>query len=73
MISSWRAYFNAPSAFFGFVELEPWIGPGASLADFRAAQLAALDLPYVGYAIGTDIGDPLGPFGCVVRHPNGRR
>lgn len=60
MISSWRTYFNAPNAGFYFVELEPWIGPGVGLASFRTAQLAALALPVVGYAIGTDIGDPLG-------------
>jgi len=70
MISSWRTYFNN-SAFFGFVELEPWLGMGAGLAKFRTAQLAALALPNVGFAIGTDIGDPLGPFGSV--HPRNKK
>jgi hypothetical protein len=69
MIQSWRSYFNSPNAFFGFVELEPWIG-GPPPA-FRTAQLASLSLPNVGYAIGTDIGDPLGPFGSV--HPRNKK
>lgn len=71
MISSWRTYFSAPTAFFGFVELEPWLGMGPNLAAFRTAQLAALALPNVGFAIGTDIGDPLGPFGSV--HPRNKK
>jgi hypothetical protein len=69
LINSWRQYFGNPTAFFGFVELEPWIG-GPPPA-FRAAQLNATSLPYVGYAIGTDIGDPLGPFGSV--HPRNKK
>lgn len=71
MIASWRDYFKNPAAFFGFVELEPWLGMGPSLAAFRTAQLAALRLPNVGYAIATDIGDPLGPFGSV--HPRNKK
>jgi hypothetical protein len=71
MISSWRTYFGNPTAFFGFVELEPWIGMSQGLATFRTAQLAALALPNVGFAIGTDIGDPLGPFGSV--HPRNKK
>ena len=70
LITSWREYFNVPSAFFGFVELEPWIGMSVNLAVFRAAQLEALKLSNVGFAIGTDIGDPLGPFGSV--HPRNK-
>ena len=67
MIESWRAYFANPSAFFGFVVLEPWTGGASDLPEFRDAQLGSLALPYTGYAIGTDIGDPTGPFGSV--HP----
>jgi len=71
MIDMWRAYFQNPTAFFGFVELEPWIGMGPSLAAFRRGQLASLSLPHVGYAIGTDIGDPTGPFGSI--HPRNKK
>ena len=66
MIASWRKYFNAPSAFFGFVELEPWLGTTPGLANFRTAQLWTLtNMTNVGYSTGTDLGDPLGPFGSV--------
>jgi hypothetical protein len=44
MIEMWRSYFKKPTAFFGFVELEPWIGTNPSLAVFRKAQLASLAL-----------------------------
>jgi sialate O-acetylesterase len=71
MIESWREYFKNPTAFFGFVELEPWIGMSESLADFRVAQREALNMPNVGYATGTDIGDPTGPFGSV--HPRNKK
>jgi hypothetical protein len=70
MISSWRKYFGVPSAFFGIVILEPWIGgpsPG-----FRAAQMQSVAaLAGVGYAMGSDIGDPTGPFGSV--HPRNKK
>jgi sialate O-acetylesterase len=69
MIEQWRSDFNAPDAFFGFVELEPWVG--GPTPDFRAAQLAALALPRVGYAQATDAGDPLGPFGSI--HPRNKK
>ena len=36
-----------------------------------AAQLATNKLANVGFAIGTDIGDPLGPFGMV--HPRNKK
>lgn len=67
MIESWRAYFANPAAFFGFVVLEPWTGGAPDLPEFRDAQLGSLVLPYTGYAVATDIGDPTGPFGSV--HP----
>jgi sialate O-acetylesterase len=62
MIASWRTYFKNPTAFFGFVEMEPWIWrqSGTPLAGFRVGQRQSLALPNVGYATGTDIGDPTG-------------
>jgi len=71
MIEMWRKYFNNPTAFFGFVELEPWKGVGTNLADFRPGQLSSLSLPNVGYATGTDIGDPTGPFTSI--HPRNKK
>ena len=71
MISQWRSNFKSPNAFFGYVELEPWIGASTSLAAFRTAQLLSNRLPNVGFAIGTDIGDPLGPFTSI--HPRNKK
>ena len=71
MIEMWRSYFKKPKAFFGFVELEPWIGVSTNLADFRKYQLESLALENVGYAIATDIGDPTGPFGSI--HPRNKK
>ena len=64
MIEMWRSYFKKPTAFFGFVELEPWIGTNPSLAVFRKAQLASLALVrsmcagvlYVWYHVYTNEG-----------------
>lgn len=68
MISDWRAKLGVPEAWFGFVQLEPWIaGTGYSLAQFRDAQLNATTLPAVHFATAIDIGDPTSPFGSV--HP----
>jgi hypothetical protein len=75
LISSWRAAFASPNAFFGFVVMEPWFYPpaapgGSPLPDFRRAQLAALSLPVVGYASAVDLGDSTSPFGSIhVRSP----
>ena len=70
MITSWRKYFGVPSAFFGLVIMEPWIGgpsPG-----FRTVQYESVTaLQQVGYAIASDIGDPTGPFGSV--HPRNKK
>jgi hypothetical protein len=52
-------------AFFGYVELEPSDYMPLNIADFRAAQLVTNKLQRVGFAIATDIGDPMGPFGMV--------
>ena len=66
MITSWRAYFGRPAAFFGIVVLEPWVGgPAPRFRNVQYESVAAL--PMVGYALASDIGDPLGPFGSV--HP----
>ena len=72
MVNSWRDYFKIADLWFGFVELEPWCFNGdAALAEFRASQLStATNLSNVGYAIGTDIGDPLGPFSSI--HPRNK-
>ena len=69
MIQQWRDDFKVPSAFFGFVEMEPWVG--GPTPDFRPAQLAAMRLPYVGYGQATDAGDPTGPDGSI--HPRNKR
>lgn len=68
LINQWRNDFGT-DGFFGFVELEPWVGGPAP--DFRVAQLAALALPNVGYATATDCGDPTSPFGSV--HPRNKK
>ena len=75
MIQSWRNYFDSPNSFFGFVTLEPWQYPPPGipgpLAEFRMAQMAALNLPNVGYASGVDIGDVSSPYGSI--HPRAKR
>ena len=48
MINSWRSYFANPTAFFGFVVLEPWTGGATDLPEFRVAQLGSLAVPYTG-------------------------
>ena len=70
MVMSWRRYFDNEAAFFGYVELEPSDYISAGIADFRAAQLQTNKLPNTGFAIATDVGDPLGPFGMV--HPRNK-
>lgn len=57
MISAWRKHFNAPSAYFGFIQLSTWCPPYArDVARMRAAQMEALKLPKVGYATNADHG-----------------
>ena len=65
MISAWREAFQAPSLWFGFVQLSTWCSASspASLPQMREAQMAALALPHVGYATNADHGD-----GCAI-HP----
>lgn len=59
MIQSWRANFNAPDAYFGFVQLSTWCGAGLPLAlgQMRDAQLVASStLAKVGYGTNADHG-----------------
>lgn len=64
MITAWREAFNAPNAYFGFVQLSTWCAqPPTSLPQMREAQMAALALPNVGYATNADHG-----MGCNI-HP----
>ena len=64
MITAWRTVFQAPDAFFGFIQLSTWCAlPPASLPQMREAQMAALALPNVGYATNADHG-----MGCNI-HP----
>jgi len=57
MISDWRAKFNNPSMWFGFVQIAGYnYGAGPSAADLRQAQLSALSLANVGYSTAFDVG-----------------
>ena len=72
LIKLWREQFYASStAFFGFVELEPWFRQGpwgdGPVPELRQAQLESCSLPNVGYATATDCGDPLSADGSI--HP----
>jgi sialate O-acetylesterase len=64
MITDWRIKFSLPDLSFFYVQLA---GLKADWADIRAAQDAALQLPGVGVAIATDLGDPTAPAGAI--HP----
>ena len=66
MIHDWRMKFDDPQMMFLFVQL----APSTQLGDFvalRNAQMAALKLPRVGYAVAIDIGDLESPMGSI--HP----
>lgn len=66
MIADWRRKFALPDSLFLFVQL----APSTQLGDFvalRAAQMVALQLPNVGYAVAVDIGDLSSPMGSI--HP----
>lgn len=66
MISDWRRKFQLPDMSFFFVQL----APSTQLGDFvklRNAQMVALQLPNVGYAVAIDIGDISSPMGSI--HP----
>jgi len=63
MISDWRARFQQPSSFFGFVQLSTWCAD-ESLPMMREAQLTALELPHVGLVTNADHGN-----GCNIHPP----
>jgi len=64
MIADWRKKFMLPDLSFFFVQLAAY---RADYSLIRNAQMAALKLPKVGYAVAIDIGDPTSPFGDI--HP----
>ena len=64
MIADWRKKFDLPNLSFFFVQLA---GFTSNYALIREAQMAALALPNVGYAVAIDIGDPTSPEGNI--HP----
>jgi len=58
LISDWRVKFKNPELWFGFVQIAGYnYGPGTSPADLRVAQLAALQLPLVGWSSAIDVGN----------------
>jgi hypothetical protein len=65
MVQAWRSAFALPDAYFGFVQLSTFCPSSAeSLPLMRNAQLAAADLPRVGWATNADHG-----AGCNVHQP----
>lgn len=64
MISAWRMEFNTPSAYFGFIQLSTWCKDPQQIPEMREAQMAALQLPKVGYATNADHG-----AGCNIHPP----
>jgi len=65
MIRQWREAFQAPDAFFGFVQLSTWCGDPELIAEMRTiGQMAALALPKVGYSTNADHG-----AGCNIHPP----
>jgi sialate O-acetylesterase len=66
MIHDWRSKFTNPDMMFLFVQLAPSTQLG-NFVSLRNAQMAALKLPRVGYAVAVDIGDLESPMGSI--HP----
>jgi sialate O-acetylesterase len=66
MISDWRNKFNLPELSFFFVQLAGYPQPN-HFENIRAAQMAAKQLPQVGYATAIDLGDPSSTSGAI--HP----
>jgi sialate O-acetylesterase len=65
MIDAWRKGFQEPDAYFGFIQLSTWCPTGPlGVAEMRQAQMAALNLPKVGYATNADWG-----AGCDIHPP----
>ena len=71
MITDWRAQFNNFHLNFYFVLLAAYKAGGyPAWPLIRQAQLAALQLPYVGVASAQDLGDEASPQGSV--HPRNK-
>eukprot|EP01043_Picozoa_sp_COSAG02_P022326 COSAG02_NODE_1158_length_14185_cov_21.954778_4_plen_85_part_00 len=66
MIADWRSKFNLPDMSFFFVQLAPY-WPRRDFTAVRNAQMAALKLPKVGYAVAIDLGDVRSPVTPI--HP----
>jgi hypothetical protein len=67
MVNGWRSAFKQPEAYFGFVGLSTWcpVGEhGLGLPQMREAQMAAAELPGVGWATAADWG-----AGCDIHPP----
>ena len=62
MIETWRARFEVPTAYFGYVQLSTRCAGG--IPEMRRAQMEALRLPMVGYATNADHG-----AGCNIHPP----
>ena len=65
MIADWRAKFDLPEMSFFFVQLAAYVN--VNYAAIRNAQMAALKLPKVGYAVAIDLGDAHSPVNPI--HP----
>jgi len=65
MIADWRSKFELPDMSFFFVQLAAYVK--TNYASIRNAQMAALKLPKVGYAVAIDIGDAHSPVNPI--HP----
>ena len=68
LINNWRKIWNAPSASFYYVEIAPFAystskGKVAyteqSLPEFREAQAMAMQIPYTGMVVTTDLNDSI--------------
>lgn len=58
LVVDWRTQFQAPHAWFGFVQLAAWPDSnGIPIAEMRTAQLAGLSATNVGMATAIDLGD----------------
>jgi len=67
MIRDWRLKFDLPDLSFFFVQLAGYNETKLDWPKFRAAQMAATQLPKVAYAAAIDLGDPSSP--CESIHP----
>ena len=71
MIQDWRAQLQNYQLYFYFVLLAAYKEGGfPSWPLIRDAQLAALNLPYVGVGSAQDLGDEASPFGGI--HPRNK-